>query len=263
MTGTRAAGHREPAAPPDASSPAALVTGSTRGIGRAIARRLADEGFRVVVHGRADGGRGAALLGELAGRGHGFVAGDLAEPEAARELFAAAVAEAGPLTVLVNNAAIYEEAPFLADDLEAFRAAWRRTLRVNLESAAELAYLAANHMRGRGGKIIQIASRSAFRGETEFAPYAVSKAGMVNLTICLARALAKDRVYAYTVAPGWTDTDMGRASLTDPEGVLAQIPFGRMASPEEVAGVVAFLVRREADYLSGITIDVNGASYFR
>jgi NAD(P)-dependent dehydrogenase (short-subunit alcohol dehydrogenase family) len=263
MTGTRAAGQRAPAGPPAESSPAALITGSTRGIGRAIASRLAGEGFRVVVHGRADGGRGAALTQQLPGSGHGFVAGDLAEPEAARELFAAATAQVGPLAVLVNNAAIYEEAPFLTDDLDAFRAVWRRTLRVNLDAAAELAYLAANHMRGRGGKIIQIASRAAFRGETEFAPYAVSKAGMVNLSICLARALAKDAVYAYTIAPGWTDTDMGQDALTDPQGVLAQIPFGRMATPEEVAGVVAFLVRSEADYLSGITIDVNGASYFR
>jgi 3-oxoacyl-[acyl-carrier protein] reductase len=118
-------------------------------------------------------------------------------------------------------------------------------------------------MRGRGGKIVQIASRAAFRGETTFPAYGVSKAGMVNLTVCLARALAGERIYAYTVAPGWTDTDMARASMTDEEEVLSQIPFGRMATPEEVASVVAFLARDEADYLTGITIDVNGASYSR
>jgi NAD(P)-dependent dehydrogenase (short-subunit alcohol dehydrogenase family) len=219
----------------------------------------------VIVHGREDRGRGAAILAELPGDGHDFVAGDLAEPGAPRRLFAAALERAGRIEVLVNNAAIYESAPFLAGagGLDDFLAAWQRTLRVNLDAPAELAYLAANHLRGRGGKIIQIASRSAFRGETEFPAYAVSKAGLVNLTICLARALAAEQVYAYTVAPGWTDTEMGRGSLRDPAGVLSQIPFGRMATPEEVAGAVAFLVRREADYLSGITIDVNGASYFR
>jgi NAD(P)-dependent dehydrogenase (short-subunit alcohol dehydrogenase family) len=241
----------------------AFVTGSTRGIGRAIARRLAADGHRIIVHGRTDAGRSATVLAELGGTGHGFVAGDLAAQAAPRELWAAALEQAGRIDVLVNNAAIYESAPFLAGDLDSFLGSWRRTLRVNLESPAELAFLAANHMRGQGGKIVQIASRSAFRGETEFAPYAVSKAGLVNLTICLARALAKDQVYAYTVAPGWTDTEMGWGSMTDLEGVLGQIPFGRMATADEVAGAVAYLVRREADYLSGITIDVNGASYFR
>jgi NAD(P)-dependent dehydrogenase (short-subunit alcohol dehydrogenase family) len=240
----------------------AFVTGSTRGIGRAIARRLAADGMRVIAHGSEDQGRGPAILRELPGAGHAFVAGDLAEPMAPRRLFAQALGHAGRIDVLVNNAGIYESAPFLAGEIDDFLASWRRTLRVNLEAPAELAYLAANHMQGQGGKIIQIASRSAFRGETEFPAYAVSKAGLVNLTICLARALAPEKVYAYTVAPGWTDTQMGRETLRDPEGVLAQIPFGRMAAADEVAGAVAFLVRREADYLSGITIDVNGASYF-
>jgi len=215
------------------------------------------------VHGREAGARFSAVLDELPGEGHGFVAGDLADPAAPRALFAAAVAQAGHIDVLINNAGIYEPAPFLTGRLDDFLAAWRRTLRVNLEAAAELAFLAAEHMRGRGGKIVQIASRAAFRGETEYPAYAVSKAGMVNLSICLARALAAQQVYAYTVAPGWTATEMGQDALTYPAGVLAQTPFGRMATPAEVAGAVAYLVRRETDYLSGITIDVNGASYFR
>jgi len=217
----------------------------------------------VIVHGREAGARSTAVLDQLPGDGHGFVAGDLADPKAPRALFAAAVAQASRIDVLVNNAGIYEPAPFLTGKLDDFLAVWRRTQRINLEAAAELAFLAAEHMRGRGGKIVQIASRAAFRGETEYPAYAVSKAGMVNLSICLARALAAEQVYAYTVAPGWTETEMGSDALTDPAGVLAQTPFGRMATPEEVAGAVAFLVRREADYLSGITIDVNGASYFR
>jgi len=246
-----------------APSPAALVTGSTRGIGRAVAARLATDGYRVVLHGRADGPVAAAALGALAGTGHAFVAADLAAPDAPERLFAAAVAAAGRIDLLVNNAGIYEEAPFSAPSLAAWRAAWRRTLQVNLDAAADLAYLMVQHVRGRGGKIVQVASRAAFRGETDFPAYGVSKAGMVNLTICLARALAAERIYAYTVAPGWTATDMARASMTDEAAVLGQIPFGRMAAPEEVAAVVSFLARAEADYLTGITIDVNGASYFR
>ena len=217
----------------------------------------------MILHGREAGARSTAVLDELTGEGHGFVAGDLADPKAPPALFAEAVAQVGPIDVLINNAGIYEPAPFLTGKLDDFLTVWRRTLRINLEAAAELAFLAAEHMRGRGGKIVQIASRAAFRGETEYPAYAVSKAGMVNLTICLARALAPEQVYAYTVAPGWTETEMGNDALTDPAGVLAQTPFGRMATPEEVAGAVSYLVRREADYLSGITIDVNGASYFR
>jgi NAD(P)-dependent dehydrogenase (short-subunit alcohol dehydrogenase family) len=243
--------------------PTALVTGSTRGIGRAIAHRLAVEGFRLVLHGRREPPALADWLSSMPGVGHTFVAGDLADSVTPERLFGEAVGRVGRIDVLVNNAAIYEEASFAVATLAEWRTAWRRTLQVNLEATAELAYLAVAQMRGRGGKIIQIASRSAFRGETEFPAYAVSKAGMVNLTICMARALAKEKVYAYTVAPGWTDTEMGRSTMHDPEAVLGSIPFGRMATPEEVAGVVAFLVRPEADYLSGITIDVNGASYFR
>ncbi len=241
----------------------ALVTGSTRGIGRAIAVRLASDGYRVVVHGRDGGTPTPDVLSSLSGSGHAFVAADLAAEDAPERLFTAALAAVGQLDLLVNNAGIYEEAPFTAESLETWRRAWRRTLRVNLDAAADLAFLAAAHMRGRGGKIVQIASRAAFRGETTFPAYGVSKAGMVNLTVCLARALAGERIYAYTVAPGWTDTDMARASMTDEAEVMNQIPFGRMATPEEVASVVAFLARDEADYLTGITIDVNGASYFR
>lgn len=241
----------------------ALITGSTRGIGRAIATRLAAEGFRIIIHGRSRPADADSLLATLPGSGHGFVAGDLEDSAAPEHLFAAAVEHAGRLDVLVNNAGVYEETSFAAPSLAAWRRGWRRTMRINLEAAAELAFLAVAHMRGRGGKIIQIASRAAFRGETEFPAYGVSKAGMVNLGVCLARALAGERIYAYTVAPGWTDTDMGREHLTDPEDVLGQIPFGRMATPEEIAAVVAFLVRPEADYLTGVTIDVNGASYFR
>ncbi len=252
-----------PAAAPPTQARTVLVTGSTRGIGRAIAQRLAAEGFRVVVHGRSTPTDVAGLLAGLKGEGHTFIAGDLDDLETPERLITGAVEHAGRIDVLVNNAGIYEEASFAVPSLDAWRAAWRRTLRVNLEAAAELAYLAVAHMRDRGGKIIQIASRAAFRGETVYPAYAVSKAGMVNLTVCLARALAKERIYAYTVAPGWTDTEMGKASMDDPEEVLGSIPFGRMATPEEVAGVVAFLVRPEADYLTGITIDVNGASYFR
>jgi NAD(P)-dependent dehydrogenase (short-subunit alcohol dehydrogenase family) len=242
---------------------AALVTGSTRGIGRAIAERLAADGFQVILHGRTPPGTLADLLASLPGRDHFFLAGDLADPDTPERLIAEVRERVDRLDVLVNNAAIAEVTSFSAPNLADWRDTWRRTLRINLEAAAELAFLAADHMRGHGGKIIQIASRSAFRGETEYPAYAVSKAGMVNLTVCLARALAKEQVYAYAVAPGFTDTEMGQATMADRAAVIESIPFGRMATPEEVAGVVAFLVRPEANYLSGITIDVNGASYFR
>ena len=144
-----------------------------------------------MLHGRAGGQAAEELLASLPGTGHCLLAGDLADPATPERLFAGAVERVGRLGVVVNNAGIFEEVSFDAPSLAAWRQGWRRTMQVNLEAAAELAFLAVAHMREHGGgKIIQVASRAAFRGETDYPAYAVSKAGMVNLSVCLARALA-------------------------------------------------------------------------
>jgi NAD(P)-dependent dehydrogenase (short-subunit alcohol dehydrogenase family) len=136
-------------------------------------------------------------------------------------------------------------------------------LDTNLMSAANATWCAVSQMKAQGGgKIINIASRSAFRAETDAPAYAVSKAGMVNLTRCLARALAEDKILSYCIAPGWVETAMARESMDAmlPE-ILSQIPLGRVASVEDVANIALFLASDAANYLTGVTIPVAGGSW--
>jgi 3-oxoacyl-[acyl-carrier protein] reductase len=241
----------------------ALITGASRGIGAAIARAFAGRGMRVMSVYRADEEGARRTLAALPGDGHMLFRADVADPEQVREMVEETVRTYGRLDVLVNNAGIFEAQPFYTEDYADWQSLWQRTLDTNLMSAVNASWCALPQMKSQGGgKIINIASRSAFRSETDAPAYAVSKAGMVNLTRCLARALAPDNILAYAIAPGWVETAMARPSMETmlPE-ILAQIPLGRVASVEDVAGVALFLASDAADYLTGITIDVNGASY--
>jgi len=174
-----------------------------------------------------------------------------------------AVKRFGRIDVLVNNAARFELNPFDGTDYATWQLIWRRTFDVNVFGAANAAYLAMRSMRRQGGgKIINIASRAAFRGEVEFADYGASKAALVNLTRSIARACARDNIVASCVAPGFVDTDMAAGEMkVHGEEILAQIPLGRLATVTDVAAVVLFLASPMADYLNGVTIDVNGGSY--
>jgi NAD(P)-dependent dehydrogenase (short-subunit alcohol dehydrogenase family) len=135
---------------------------------------------------------------------------------------------------------------------------------VNVFGAANAAFLAMNAMRRQGGgKIINVASRAAFRGETEFPDYGASKAALVNFTRSIARACAKDNIVASCVAPGFIATEMARSELeAHYEEIVNQIPLRRVGTVEDVASVIVFLASPMADYLNGVTIDVNGGSWF-
>ncbi len=248
---------------PEHAKRAALITGASRGIGAAIARRYAAAGMRVAVNYQSNRAAAEETLGSLDGEGHLLLQADVADPEAVRRMVETAAAEFGRLDVLVNNAGIFEEQPFTTAEYEDWQNSWKRVLDTNLMSAANASYCAIAQMRGRGGgKIINIASRSAFRAETEAPAYAASKAGMVNLTRCIARAMASDRIMAYCIAPGFVETAMGRQGNQDRwHEIVSQIPLGRVASVEDVAGVALFLASDDANYLTGVTIDVNGGSY--
>lgn len=241
----------------------ALVTGASRGIGQAIAIAYASAGFRVAVHYGQSLASGQETLFALEGEGHTLVQADVADPEAVRRIVEETVSAFGRLDVLVNNAGIYEMTPFDTPDYAQWQTGWKRVLDVNLTSAANATFCVLPTMRAQGGgKIINVASRSAFRAETDAPAYAVSKAGMVNLTRCLARAEAKHNVLAYAIAPGWVETAMAREGMeTMEDEILSQIPLGRIASVDDVAGVAVFLASPAADYLTGICIDVNGGSY--
>ncbi len=245
----------------------ALVTGASRGIGRAIAVHLASTDFRVAVHYNANQAAAEETLRQMAGEGHSLLAADLADPDAAERLAADALAAlGGRVDVLVHNAGLYEGTPLLGGDgFPAWRAAMHRQMQVNFWAGADLAYHLAPAMAEAGwGRIIQISSRAGLRGEARHAGYAASKAAQISLIRSLAVELGPSGIGCFGVAPGWTETDMAAEALAARGGqIRAEIPLGRVATPEDVASLVAFLVTPAADYLSGNTVDVNGASYLR
>lgn len=241
-----------------------LVTGSSRGIGRAIALRLRESGASIAVHGaRGKSADFASIIKELGNQAGGAYAADLSDPKAAEQLFEDVIKD-GPLHGLVNNAGIYMPMGFLNGTATQFDATFYRTFAVNFESPLRLCRAASMYFAERqGGKIVNVCSRVGFKGEAGAALYAASKAALINLTRSLAMELASKNVRLYGVAPGWVDTAMARDGMDNRlEQILKDIPLGRMASPKDCASVVNFLLSDEADYLSGNIIDINGASYF-
>jgi 3-oxoacyl-[acyl-carrier protein] reductase len=243
-----------------------LVTGSARGIGRAVAEAFAAAGDRVAIHHRASPALAADLLDSLPGTGHTVVQADLADPDAVKSMVDTAAARLGGLDVLVNNAANYAPHPITAVSYEEWQAAWQSTIGVNLIGSANVTWCAVRHMMaGGGGRIVNVSSRGAFRGEPNQPAYGASKAGLNAFGQSLAVALAPHNITVAAVAPGYVETDMAAAHLQGPRGeqIRAQSPFGRIARPDEVASAVLFLASPEAQWASGAILDLNGASYLR
>ena len=240
------------------------MTGASRGIGAATARAFAALGDRVAVHYGASREKAEAVLASLSGEGHVLAGADLADPEAVRAMVDGAAAALGSIDVLVNNAGVV--APHAIDDTsyEDWQRAWRDVLAVNLTGAANVTWCAVRHM-GRGGRIVNVSSRGAFRGEPSMPAYGASKAGIVSLGQSLARALGPRGIAVTSVAPGFTETDMAAEALAGAERERrnAESPLGRIATPEEVAAAIVFLASPEAELASGSVIDVNGASHLR
>lgn len=243
-----------------------LVTGASRGIGAAIAVQLAANGARVVLHYGHNRDLAEQVAGSLDGEGHFVLGADLSKTGLASRLVTQATAQAGRLDVLVNNAGIFKPHPPLEVAAEEWLDNWNETLSINLLSPAALCHAAAHVMAGQGGgRIINIGSRGAFRGEPDCPAYGASKAGLHQLSQSLAVALAPKGILVYAVAPGFVATDMAEGLLDGEEGdaIRAQSPLGRVARPEEVAEIVCFLASSEGEFLTGSIIDVNGASYLR
>jgi 3-oxoacyl-[acyl-carrier protein] reductase len=244
----------------------ALVTGASRGIGRAIAKQLAARGCRVALHYQQNRPAAEATLASCAGDGHALFAADLADPDEVARLWRQVAGALGRIDIVVNNAGIYEEHPPLATPFAAWREVWRRTLATNLLGPAHLCHFAAQAMAaGGGGRIVNISSRGAFRGEPLAPAYGASKAGLNSLSQSLAVALAPQGVFVFCLAPGWVDTDMATGPLTGPRGpeILAQHPLGRLATTEEIAGTAVFCALDAPPTMTGAILDVNGASYLR
>ncbi len=243
-----------------------LVTGGSGGIGRTVCRRFAERGARVWVHYHRGEEAADASLQQLDGDGHHKVSADLRDPTAVREMVEGVATESGRLDILVNNAGIFERHPPLTVDFETWCEVWERTLGTNLVGAANAAYCAARLMvAAGGGRIVNISSRGAFRGEPESPAYGASKAGINALSQSLALALAPHGVYVYAVAPGFVETAMARPYLTGEmaEAIRQQSPLGRVATTEDIAYWVLCLADEAATFATGAIVDVNGASYLR
>jgi NAD(P)-dependent dehydrogenase (short-subunit alcohol dehydrogenase family) len=247
-------------------SRAVLVTGGSRGIGRAIAQAFAEQGDRVAVHWGASRDRAEQVLAELPGPGHVLVQADLSDPQAVGAMVDAAAEELGGLDVLVNNAGVFRAHPPLSTSYAEWQAAWAETLSVNLVGAANATFRAVPHLvAAGGGAVVNVSSRGAFRGEPNNPAYGASKAGLNAFAQSMALALAPQNISVTCVAPGFVQTEMAREVLDGPGGdaVRAQSPFGRVARPEEVAAAVVWLASPAARFSTGTILDVNGASYLR
>lgn len=239
-----------------------LVTGASGGIGAAIARALAARGATVILHYQSGRELAETVRGALPGGTHSVIQADLSEPAAVERLWQE-VSSARAIDTVINNAGIFPAHPPLASDYAHWTSAWQRTLALNLAGAANLSYFAARALAVRGGgRIVNVSSRAAFRGEPTAPAYAASKAGLNAFSQSLAKSLAPRGVYVFVVAPGWVATPRVASSVQD-KAVLADQPLGRVATPEEVAQVVTYCALDAPASLTGAILDVNGASYLR
>lgn len=243
-----------------------LITGASRGIGATTARIALEAGASIIGSYRKDAGALDRLLVQHGPARVRSVKANLAESGAGRALWQEALElSGGAIHGQVNNAGIAPATSIDADD-ETWQRDWTDVLAVNTRAVADLCREAVLYFRQHGGgRIVTVASRAAFRGDTaDYLHYAASKGAVVALMRSIARAWAKDRVLAFTVAPGWVKTDMA-SLIYEPgnETALAEIPMGDAAPPEEVANMIVFLLSGKVDHATGATFDINGASYVR
>jgi 3-oxoacyl-[acyl-carrier protein] reductase len=243
-----------------------LVTGASRGIGRSIAHLCAEHGAQVVCHYNSNKKVAAAAFKGLKGKNHLLIQADLSKSRQAQKLVETSINKMGRIDVLVNNAGMFRAHPVQSTDFKDWVSAWEETIAVNLFGAAHVLYGAARQMIEQGGgRIINISSRGAFRGEPEAPAYGASKAGMNAMSQSMAKALAPYNILVFAVAPGFVETERIAKKTIGSIGdeIRKQSPFQRMATPEEVAQIVLFLASDAPPFMSGGIIDVNGASYLR
>ncbi|GAA1571814.1 SDR family oxidoreductase [Kribbella sancticallisti] len=205
-----------------------------------------------------------AVLKELPGDGHVLAHADLADPAAILEMVDGAAAALGSIDVLVNNAGIYASHPIRRASYDEWQQAWSGTLGVNLVGAANVTWCAVRHM-GRGGRIVNVSSRGAFRGEPNQPAYGASKAALVSFSQSLARSLGPEGIAVTTIAPGWTTTDMAAEALSGDgyDRRRLESPLERVAAPDEVAAAILYLASPAAEFATGTVLDFNGGSHLR
>ena len=243
-----------------------LVTGASKGIGKAIATKLAEAGATIAIHYNKNV-REAENLAHVLGNESSVFQADLSTKEGVIKLFEQVSGRYGSIEVLVNNAGLAISSPIDSSD-DDWLTAWENTMHVNLTASALLCKKAVNHFLSRkaSGRIINITSRAAHRGDTpEYLAYAASKAGMSSLTKTLARAYGKKGVKAFNVAPGFVRTDMAKSFITEygEEHAVMDLSLERLTEPKDIAPLVTFLASGMADHSTGATFDLNAGSYIR
>jgi 3-oxoacyl-[acyl-carrier protein] reductase len=249
----------------------ALVTGASRGIGRATAIALSHRGDRVAVHYGSNRASAEETLSLMHGQGHHIVSGDLTDPDTARNVLDESIRALGSVDILVNNAALApDEANFHRVDQTDYATwvrVWKQMIDVDLLAAANMSYLVSNVLidAGMPGTIMNIGSRGAQRGEPDYPAYGAAKAGLHALGQSLAVSLAPHQISVVTIAPGFIGTERQESKLNGEGGdaLRAQSPFGRVGTPDEVAAAVVYLTSPGAQWASGAVLDLNGASHLR
>ncbi len=250
----------------DFTNKVALVTGSSRGIGREIAIMLAEGGAQVAIHYVRNKDAAEETLALLANNKHIVVQANIENADEVKSMVASTVNQFGRIDILINNAGIFETHPLANVSYEQWQASWQKVINTNLLGAANAIYCASQYMiQQKSGRIVNISSRGAFRGEPEAPAYGASKGGMNSMSGSLAQYLAPFNVYIATVAPGFVETEMAAQSLSGESGnsIRNQSPLKRVASPKEVAYAALFLASEGSEFSTGTIIDVNGASYLR
>lgn len=243
-----------------------LITGGSRGIGAATAFAFAQRGARVAISYQSNTAGAAAVLAKLPGEGHIMLQANVGDPESVKNLVDQVVVEFDKLDIVVNNAGIFAPHPIDEVDYATWQKAWQDTLAVNLFGAANVCYCAAQYMiRQGGGKMVNVSSRGAFRGEPEFPAYGASKAALNAMSQSLAQKLGRHNIAVTVIAPGFVETDMAKEALEGEKGVAirSQSSMGRVATPEEVAYGILFYASDGAEFMTGGIMDINGASYLR
>lgn len=252
----------------DFSEKKVLITGGAKGIGRATAIAFAKAGARVAINFKSDTRAANETMDELEkfSPDHLAIKKDITHTGSAEMLVKTVIGTFGGLDIVVNNAGIYLPHPIDQTTFDQWEETWRQTIRLNLMAASNITFFAAQYMiQQGGGRIVNVSSRGAFRGEPEHPAYAASKAGLNAMSQSLAQALARYNIFIGVVAPGFVETDMTKDILSGPEGdqIRRQHPTGRVARAEEVAYAILFLASEGAEFTTGTILDVNGASYLR
>jgi len=243
-----------------------LVTGAARGLGKTIAEEFANRGAQIALHYNSSVHEAKYTLDGLTGAGHFAIQANIKSPEAIKQLIEKVVQQFGQIDILINNAALIEYHPIAEINYEQWQESWKNTITVNLLAVSNMCYCAAQAMKkSGGGRIVNVSSRGAFRGEPDMPAYGASKAGLNSMSQSLAQALAKWNIFIGVVAPGFIETDRVAPILNGERGdsIRNQSPLGRVAKTEEVARGVLFLASEGTEFMTGAILDINGASYLR